>query len=254
MNSTQNDKPFNSFMLKLIAVITMTIDHVGAVFGTVNDDGILPEGTYTLLRTIGRLAFPIFCYLLVDGFFYTRNLKKYILRLACFAILSQYPYSLAIHKNISFYFLNIFFTLTLGMIVIAAIHYCIYRLQACDTTQQIVLLPGIAITLSAFWVADNFNMSYGIYGIMLILIFYFFRLQESDYQNTKKQLIYLTLEFVLIGVITYQFSSDLQIYCLAALIPIYMHNHKKGIGMKYFFYLYYPLHLLVIYGIYMLIQ
>lgn len=254
MNSKQGDKPFSSFILKLIAVITMTIDHIGAVFGSTNGNGILPEGTYMLLRIIGRLAFPIFCYLLVDGFFYTGNLRKYILRLAIFAVLSQFPYSLAIYKNLSFYFLNIFFTLATGMIVIAAIHHCITNLQACDTPKQSALLPGIAITLSAFWAADYFNMCYGTYGIMLILVFYFFRLQESDYRNTKKQLIYLALEFVLVGFITYQFSDDLQIYCLAALIPIYMHNHQKGKGMKYFFYLYYPLHLLVIYGIYVLLR
>ena len=78
-------KGINTFTLKCIAIISMLIDHIGMV--------LFPE--QLIFRMIGRLAFPIFAYVLVEGFFYTKNINKYLLRLGVFAIVSEVPFDLA---------------------------------------------------------------------------------------------------------------------------------------------------------------
>ena len=99
----------DSFQLKWIAIITMLIDHVGAIFFPGN----------LVFRYVGRIAFPIFCFQLVEGFFHTRNIEKYMLRLGIFAIISEIPYDLAFRGNIlDFEHQNVFFTLFLGILML----------------------------------------------------------------------------------------------------------------------------------------
>ncbi|MFA7532979.1 MAG: TraX family protein, partial [Tissierellaceae bacterium] len=91
----------NVFILKLIALTSMIIDHYGAIF----------HGDVILYRIIGRLAFPIYAFLLVEGYFHTRNVKKYGLRLFIFALISEIPFDYAFYGGLSFVHQNIFFTL-----------------------------------------------------------------------------------------------------------------------------------------------
>ena len=102
-----NNYDYGRELLKWIAIITMTVDHVGAV--------IYPD--YTFLRWIGRLSFPLFAYLLVLGIRNTSNIKKYFIRLFIFALISQIPFFLAIEVG-PFDHLNIFFTLSSGLIFV----------------------------------------------------------------------------------------------------------------------------------------
>ena len=83
----------NGFCLKVIAMVTMLIDHAAIVF-------LIPGETYINLRIIGRIAFPIFCFLLAEGAIYTHSLKKYTARLAVFALLSEIPFNVAIYGSI----------------------------------------------------------------------------------------------------------------------------------------------------------
>ena len=102
----------NSYQLKCIAIITMLIDHIGAV--------LFPENL--VLRYIGRISFPIFCFLLAEGFYHTKNVKKYMMRLAVFAVLSEIPYDLAFRNTyIEFTRQNVFFTLLIGVVMMYAI-------------------------------------------------------------------------------------------------------------------------------------
>ena len=98
-------KGLNSFQLKCIAIVTMLIDHIGAI--------IFP--TQMGFRIIGRFSFPIFCFLLVEGFHHTKDVKKYMIRLGIFALISEIPYDLAF-RNVFLEFerQNVFFTLLLG--------------------------------------------------------------------------------------------------------------------------------------------
>ncbi len=202
-------------ILKWIAIVTMTIDHVGVV--------LYPE--LTILRIIGRLAFPLFCYLLMLGVKNTRNIKNYFIRLFIFALISQVPYHLAF-ENIPFArLLNNFFTLSLGVIFLHS--------------PLLILIP---LSISIF-----LNFDLGVYGFILL----------ACMRLLDKNMMLGTTALVLLGV----FSSviwDLQIFSLLALPIIFFHRmnykyrNKDGNTVyptwrKYFYYAYYPLHLTVLY-------
>ena len=117
----------NGYDLKMIALVTMLSDHVGAVLlwryieATHGySDGVL-MGIYEFTRYIGRMAFPIYCFLLVEGFLHTRNKGKYALRLGIFAIISEVPFDLNFTGNLcDFGYQNVFFTLMIGVFTMLA--------------------------------------------------------------------------------------------------------------------------------------
>ena len=202
----------NSFQLKCIAMITMLIDHIGA---------ILFPGQY-LFRMIGRLSFPIFCFLLVEGFYHTRNVEKYMIRLGCFAIISEIPHDLAFQNELlEFEHQNIFFTLLLGLVLMNAIQ----KTNKTGTRAVYVLM--------AMWAANTFGLSYDARGILLIMIFYFLR----DRVSVK----------LILGAAWNFLWTQIQWYGAFASGLILLYNGKKGRSMKYLFYVFYPVHLLILY-------
>ena len=216
----------SAFMLKLIAIITMTIDHTGAII--FKDIGIL--------RMIGRLAFPIFAFLIANGYFHTKNLKKYILRLFVFALIAQYPFMLAFDIGNEMY-LNIFFTLFLGLISIAMYDHVANKIL------------GLFAVAALAYSATLLNTDYGYYGVLLIFCFFAFK---DDFIKMSLSIISLNLAFSTINVFMYEyFSPAMYSQCLScfSLIFIYCYNNRKGKSMKYLFYVFYPAHLLIIYGI-----
>ena len=118
-------KGFSGSELKMIAIATMLIDHIAATviirvlkFGGYNDS---LYQLYRVMRNIGRIAFPIFCFLLVEGFMHTRDREKYALRLGCFAAISEIPFDLAFNgKILEVGYQNVFFTLLLGLLTMMA--------------------------------------------------------------------------------------------------------------------------------------
>lgn len=199
-------------ILKIVAIITMTIDHIGTVF--------YPE--QFLFRIIGRLAFPLFSYLLILGLESTRNRTKYFLRLLIFAIVSQFPFFLAFGYQ-PLEGLNIFFTLFFGALFII-------------NPLTIVFTLFILIFLS---------FDYGIYGIIMIGCM---RILKG---NTTLGIISL----MLMGVFSL-FIWDLQIFFLLS-IPLILlqknnyfrirQNMSFSSWHKYLFYFYYPVHLAILY-------
>ena len=144
------NKSLTGYHLKLIALITMAIDHIAAVLiwrlyaasysitasmqlsNNIGDKIVVwvaqnQDAVYTVyewMRYIGRMAFPIYCFLLVEGFLHTRNVGKYAGRLAIFALISEIPFDLAISGTWWIYsYNNVFFTLVLGLLVIWALSY-----------------------------------------------------------------------------------------------------------------------------------
>ena len=232
----------NTFFLKILAIVLMTIDHVGLVMATdVYEGSLIYNGrididTYDTLRGIGRLAFPIFCYFIVEGYTYTRNVKKYALRLFVFALISQVPFSLMIYREpfSASAGLNVYFTLLLGLVAVTAIDKCIQKYKAAPVKNIDIIGPGILIIFLTMWVAEVLRTDYAAFGVLVILLFYFFR--------TKPVLLLVSMWFAI------EFMSvSSEKYALYALIPIFLHNHKKGPGLKYLFYLYYPVHMLILY-------
>lgn len=218
-----NLKVLNVFHLKVIAAISMTIDHIGAV--------LLPQ--YYFLRIIGRLAFPIYCFLMVNGFLHTRNIKKYIGRLAVFAVISEVFFDKTFFGE--FYNplnQNVFLTLLIGMLMLAAIEFLrshsIVKLKLIS-----YILEGVVVIL-ACGLAYFLRTDYSLYGILMIYWFYALRFNK-----------------ILMGLFEAYTNMDMlggiQGFATFSLIPIFMYNGEKGCDKyKWWFYAYYPLHLLVI--------
>lgn len=212
-------KILNTFTLKMIAIISMLIDHVGHIF--------FPE--LMIFRIIGRLAFPIFAYVLAEGFVYTRDVKKYLLRLGLFALLSEIPYDLAIMGSVlEFSHQNVFFTLFFGMLML----YVMTRMKN--------ILMQYAVVLVAIFVCRFLHTDYSSIGVLLVFIFYVFR------QRTVEKL--LIAGFIFLGL-----TGGLQLYALLALPLIALHNGEQGAKMKAFFYLFYPAHLLILYLVHLMV-
>lgn len=213
-----------SFILKIIAVISMVFDHLGYII----------LGKFSFMNYLGRLAFPIFAFCITEGFTHTKNLKKYLYRLLIFAIISQIPYMLFMNNLTTRFSLNILFTLLLGLIAIS-----IY-----DKTNQKVF--GMLFVILCAAIAHFFHFDYGWFGILTIFIFYRF----------KENKVLASLLFILITFINYFYSYItylkieyifIMLFCMLSLIPINLYNEKKGKNMKYFLYIFYPLHLIVLY-------
>jgi len=211
---------FGRELLKWIAIITMTVDHVGAI--------LYPE--FTVLRFIGRLSFPLFAYLLILGIENTRNIRNYFTRLFIFALISQVPFFLALDYG-PFDSLNIFFTLSSGLLFI-------YFFKK---SSVFVLVPVFASLVLPF--------DYGIYGIAMISCVFILK------ENTKFGVVSLVLLNTLFLV-----PWSIQFLSISAIPLILLHkngslNIKKEtteevtipLWRKYFFYIYYPLHLALLY-------
>lgn len=211
----------NVFILKVIALFTMFIDHFGAIF----QHNIL---TY---RIVGRLAFPIYCFLLVEGYFHTSDVKKYAKRLLMFALISEIPFDLAFYNRIGFEHQNIFFTLFLGLITIYIL----------ENKEEKYNFNKSAIILSACIVAIIFNVDYNAIGIIYILLFY-----HTRYFEKLKR-----FKLVGLGMFAVNFmSSWVQQFSLLALPFMYFYNGRLGTKNKFiqiFFYVAYPLHLIIYY-------
>jgi len=216
----------NSFELKLIAIITMLIDHIGAV--------LFPDVEW--LRMIGRLAFPIFAYLVSEGFFKTSDVKKYMKRLFIFALISQVPFYLAFNEK---YHLNIYFTLFLGL-------YAVYMCENTNKSYYIWLMGLIGQVIGA---------DYGIYGVLTIYIFYKY---HEDFKDIVKYQVILNLAYASMNILGYAsyggklslqniLSVSIQALSLVSLLLIKLYNGERGYSLKYVFYVFYPAHLFILY-------
>lgn len=202
----------NSFQLKIIAIIAMVIDHAGAVF--------FPK--ILLFNLIGRLAFPIFAFLLAEGFFHTSDVKKYITRLGIMALVSEVPFDLVFYGTpVYLGHQNIFLTLFLA----AEAMYWINR------SYNMFMKVGIGFLVMLL--ADILHTDYMSVGVFTVLVFYFWR----DKKFIKYCMVAAANIFVMGGV---------QIYGTLALIPISLYNGNEGRKMKSFFYLFYPVHLVAL--------
>lgn len=212
-------KGLNTFTLKMIAIITMLIDHIGHV--------LFPE--VMILRIIGRISFPIFAYVLAEGFVYTTDVKKYLLRLGIFALLSEIPYDLAIMGSVlEFSHQNVFFTLFIGVLV----------LYLMSQVKNIILQYGVVA--AGILVCSLLHTDYSNIGILLIFIFYVFRERKIE-------------KLLIVGLIFIGLTSGLQLYALLALPLLALHNREQGPKIKAFFYLFYPAHLLILYLVHLIV-
>lgn len=198
------------FQLKLLAMLAMTADHIGAVF--------FPE--IPLLRWIGRLAMPVLCFFIGEGLRHTRSPRRYLLRLTGFALLSELPFDLAFYGGIEWGHQNVYFTLTLGLLALWAI--------------QSRGMEGWLLALTAALAAELLGCDYGMYGVLLILLLDRFHSARSE-QLAAAALLNLAF-----------FGLQTQTLSLIALPLLWLYNGKRGRDDRRLFYLYYPAHLCVL--------
>lgn len=233
--------------LKWIAVLTMLIDHIGAVlleqgFLKKLSEAVLAGASYDylvadyhfwyyfdlVLRLIGRLAFPLFCFLLVEGFLHTKNIRKYFLRLGIFALISEVPFDLAISNSVfSLQTQNVFFTLWIGLLVL----YCFRYFE--DTLPPHMAFFRYLVPITGILLAEFLQTDYTGFGILMIFLLY-------ELRHSRKWLC-------IGGAVLSLFQS----YTAAlAFIPVYFYNGTRGKqSFRYLFYAFYPIHLLVLFFI-----
>ena len=226
----QRYRVLNGFHLKLIAVCTMFIDHMG--------DTLFPGVMW--LRCIGRVAFPIFCFLIAEGCVHTHDRKKYALRLLVFAVLSEIPFNLMTGRAVwNPYDQNVLWTLLLGATVCWIMDGALKR-----RTVPIFVLTGAAM-VAAFWLLEVFCTDYGGWGMLLVAMFYGVR--RAPYgQAAKMAAQAVGLAFFCIGVMG---GVTIELWALTALVPIWLYNGQRGFSHKavqYGFYAFYPLHILIL--------
>ncbi len=216
--------------LKTIAVVSMLIDHVAAVF-LQNSPIVLFTALghslllYTFMRSIGRIAFPIFAFLITEGYLHTHDRRRYGISLALFALISEIPWDL---EHTGKYFVissqNVFFTLLLGYLGI-----CMYERYREQPQYQAAWLLGL------LGVSLIFHADYGCSGYCFILFMYVLRERE------------LIRAVIGCGFLSSRWKAGL------AFIPIALYNGKRGFVrgklMKYCFYMIYPVHILILYFI-----
>lgn len=228
----------NASILKWIALMAMVIDHFGLIFYDK-----IPFNVYLQLRIIGRLSFPIFAFLLVQGFIYTKNKQAFLLRLFVFAIgiSSAITISSLLFNFESLPQQNVLYTLGLGFLGM-------WLLEIFGKEYKLLTFLGIiAIAL----IGDFIRVDYGAYGILTVILFYLFRKNEFLALGSFVvfTIIQCALDFWYI-----QDSTFIQLYAIFAVFLLALYDGNKGtFNHKYFFYWFYPLHFLILYVVKLLL-
>lgn len=236
-------KFINSNLLKSLAMIFMLLDHMWAT--------IIPGNQW--MTNVGRLAFPIFAFLIVEGFTHTSDLNKYIKRLFVFALISEIPFNLIYTGSWVFPFhQNVMFTLLLGLLCISEIDKIKKNKELKIRTKSILkIILFLLISVIGF-------VDYGITGVLTIIIFYIFKDFKLAWLGQLISLILLYVVFfkgqsVVINILDFEYFLPLQSIGVLSLIPIWLYNGEKGKKNKilqYLFYWFYPMHMLGLYLIY----
>lgn len=231
----------SSFTLHIIAMILMLGDHLWAT--------LLPAQEW--LTCLGRIAFPIFAFMTVEGYFHTHDLKKYLLRLLGFAVISEIPFDL-MTEGVLFYpfHQNVLWTFLIGLTGIFLIEKAHSKYN-----RFIYFLCASMVVLLGFVFGTVGMVDYYGAGVLTIFIFYFFR--GKKWWQILGQLIgmyFVNIQllggyFYPVNILGYDIEIVQQGFAILALIPIWLYNGRQGYHskkFKYFCYAFYPTHLLII--------
>ncbi len=223
--------------LKIIACVSMVVDHFFHMHRLRYVDYILDNWDfdaverylqiYRIGRGIGRLAFPIYCFLLVEGFFHTKNLKKYLLRLFVMAILSEHAFNLLATGNmVDLDFQNVFLTLFIALLTICGMNKVRMR-TGIPGVLRAVFMTCIAAAgcAAAYFLKTDYDYN-GVLSIVIIYLLHF---------NRPLTCIGGALSFAWERIAPLSF------------IPIFLYDGRRGLKAKYFFYFFYPAHIYLLY-------
>ncbi len=224
------------FVLKFIAMCSMVLDHIKYA---------VPATNNFITQYFGRLAFPIFAFLISEGMIHTKSRKKYILRMFIFACISQVPFLLFRGLVSQGFVLNVMFTFLFAIIGITIFDYF-------DITKEfpnfLKFIMTALVAISILLMTLAVRMDYGWYGIATVWLFYV--LKDKKILRTIGYIILVILYYFsrYIGFINKMDWISLAFASLPAIIILF-YNGKQGRKLKYFFYLFYPVHMLVLYGL-----
>lgn len=210
-------KILNNTAIKLIAIAIMLFNHIGLIFF---------EGQSIFVK-IGEIAFPLFAFCVSEGFYYTRNRKKYLKKLLIFALISELIFDFAFYEGIYWLHQNVLFTLALSVLFLMIYEHINNSKNTKDVKIALVITVFIVFLLISTLTFGDHNT----YGLILIFIFYVFR---------DKPIIKYILSTIMLY-ISYKYK-----FALLSIPIIMMYNGKKGFNLKYFFYTFYPAHLLIL--------
>ena len=232
-------KMISADSLKWIALITMFIDHIGAGIFEKSPMFISQHLTFDLvLRGIGRVAFPIFCFLLVEGYIHTHDRLRYGIRLSVFCLLSEIPFDLLFRQTFfTLDYQNVYFTLIIGYLCMIAMGCLDEKIKGC-----LSLIPEVIILALGAVLAELMRTDYGAWGVVLIGVIFLFR------KNRRSQCL-ASVVFILVTSFT-GLISDLEAFGTLAFIAIAFYSgQRKNSVNKYVFYSLYPIHLSLYAGI-----
>ena len=234
MKQTYKFQILDGTMLKIIAIISMVIDHVGDVF--------FPGAIW--MRAVGRLAMPLFAFCVAEGYHYTKSKKKYLRRLGAFALISEIPFDLAFSRKIDFSHQNIMLSF---LIAVAAL--MLYDAVQdgfgpfSGMKQRVRKVAGIATVLVMSVMSLLLKCDYTIFAVISVFLFYVLR--ERPYPIPQVGGVAFLAVTRTMGYYAYTGLS---------LIPLLLYNSKRGRGLKWLFYVFYPTHLLLIYLIKLIVK
>ena len=222
----------NRNVLKIIALISMLIDHIGMVF--------FPS--VVIFKIIGRISMPIFAFFIAEGYFYTRSKCKYAITMAIFMVISWVPFNLAFgfpmyKANI----LGVFLLSIFGMTIID-------KIKKNDNYKLAYIALFVLYMLICFILDGMGVIPEGILGVMLPIVFYAFR------ENRVLKYTFAGVILVLLSILVLLNNTGIfrfyQFFALLSLIFIALYNGQKGkLNLKYLFYLFYPIHLILLWAI-----
>lgn len=219
--------------LKIIAMISMLIDHIGGY--------LFPK--VAILRIIGRLAFPIFAYMIAEGCFYTKHRLRYLLHLLILGTGCQLVYFFFMGSL----YMGILLTFSLSIITIYSIDYYLKKKSITGLLLMLITLFSvffISVIIPEIYKDSGFMFDYGILGILLPVCIYF----------SKFRLFKILFSIIFIILLSIYYDSTLLLYSLLAIPFLVLYNQERGkYKMKYVFYIFYPLHLVILYLIKMFI-
>lgn len=222
----------SSFLLKIIACFTMLLCHIPFVY---------PQYSVPLMY-IGKISFPLYAFLISEGYVHTRNFSKYLTRLIVFGVISQIPaYLLFVGKSFNGLYLNIFFTLALGLLGIR-----IY-----DKIKSKYISIPLIILLAV--IAELLKFDYGAFGILMIVCFYVFKKNKLNMVLSQMFLMFILymkkMSYYTFSLFNLQYILFQLLFSVISLAIILTYNGKKGKSsgkIKLMFYFFYPVHLIIL--------
>ena len=232
VNKLKRQGVLNAFQLKLIALVTMTIDHTAGALGY-DELGKF----YRPMRNLGRMAFPIYCFLLVEGYLHTRNVNRYLWRLMIAFALSELPFDLALYRKLPAPKANVMITLLLGLLTVLLLDRSgAFPLRREEDSEQ-PMRPALCrfLVFAGMGAAFLLQTDYRGGGVLLIVLFYLFRGQ-------------FWALWTMIPPVLLIFYNPYELWGACALLLVALYNGEPGPrpggkAGQWFFYLYYPLHL-----------